>query len=151
MKNGIMLRFITLAILMVCGNGLMSRAASPGWFSIHVVFSAKAYWDGNLKSCVPREKGGCCHIWTDNLPGPGQIIGELMTTDNSVVFVISKSKGLDRETYNEFFSQGQFILDGPITFEPEILNKVSLPRAFSVPSGKYRVTLTGDEIKVYFK
>jgi hypothetical protein len=143
---------MVLAIVFVSGNGFVSQASSPSIINLHVVFSSKAYWDGPSQSCIPREKGGCCHIWLDNLPGPGQIIGELSAQDSKLLtLTISRSKGVDRATFEEVFSRGNFSMNGDVTFSPEVLKKLSLPPYYSIPAGEYRVTISGDIITVYFK
>lgn len=142
---------MALAILFVSGIVSGSQASSPFIINIHVVFSSKAYWDGASQSCLPREKGGCCHIWADNFPGPGQIIGELAAEGPRLLtFTISRSKGIDRETFNEVFSRGKFSMNGEVSFSPEVLKKLSLPPSYAVPTGDYRFTVAGDIITVYF-
>lgn len=131
---------------------IASKAAPRGLFGIHIVLSAKAYWDGEKKSCVPREKGGCCHIWTDNVLGPGDMAGELENPGNgSLILTISKSKGMLPETYNQYFRTGKLVLDGTMTFAPEVLSKLNLRRDFTVPGGAYSCTFNGDLIVVTLK
>jgi hypothetical protein len=127
-------------------------ASTPALFGIHVVITSKAYWDGPSKSCLPREKGGCCHMWTDNMPGPGQIVGELSNAPASgLQLKISQTKGIDKETFMNHFRNGRFDIRGPITFEPEVLSKLGLSANFTVAQGEYPYTVNGDEITIRFK
>ncbi len=120
---------------------------------IHVVFSAKAYWDGPTKSCIPREKGGCCHIWVEGMePGPGEMAGEMtMVRDKTCQFTVSRSKGMNTEHRMNCFSDGKFNLDGPLTFDPDLLKKLGFDENFTVPAGTYPVTFSGDILTITFK
>jgi hypothetical protein len=125
----------------------------PMMRQIHVVFSAKAYWDGITKSCLPREKGGCCHIWTERMePGPGEISGEMILVRGGIFqLTVSRDKGMDKETYVKYFSDGKFILDGPVTFDPDVLSKLGVDGRYVVPSGTYPFTANGDLLTITFK
>ena len=153
MKKAGFIFTLLLTGMMICGNTLTSFASGPGIINLHIAISSKAIWSQEKEDCIPREKGFCLHLWsTDNLPGSGQIIGELGYDNNKVlVLVFAKGKGIDRETYDRYFTGGKFMADGPITFSSEVLKKLGLPSAFSLPAGAYRCAVTGDEIKVYLK
>ena len=118
---------------------------------IHIVISSKAYWDGATQSCVPRERGGCCHIWTDKLIGPGQIAGDFEKANGILILSISGTKALDKATFDKFFQNGKFILDGPLTFSPEVLSKLELQGNYTIPAGSYAYNISGDLITVTFK
>jgi hypothetical protein len=130
-----------------------AKAVSPMLFSIHVVFSARSYWDGPTKSCIPREKGGCCHIWKDGMiPGPGEISGEMvLLKDRSIQFTVSRGKGMTNETYLKYFSGGRFALDGPITFDPSVLSGLGVDLNYEVPPGNYPYSANGDLVTITFK
>jgi len=138
--------------MMICGNTLTSFASGPGIVNLHIAISSKSIWNQETKNCEPREVGFCMHIWADAFPGQEQIVGEISCSDGkSLVLTLSKIKGIDRETYDRYFKSGKFMADGPITFSSEVLKKLGLPSAFSLPAGAYRCTVTGDEITVYLK
>jgi hypothetical protein len=130
-----------------------AKFVPPGIIPIHIVFSAKAYWDGPTKSCLPRDKGGCCHIWIEGMePGPGEIIGELILIKGNIFqLTVSKVKGIKAETYNSNFSNGKFNLDGTMTFDPNILSKFGIDTKYFVPPGIYSVTTNGDMLTIIFK
>ncbi len=137
--------------LFLAFNFITANAAPHGVLGIHVVFSAKAYWDGQTKSCCPREKGGCCHIWLDRFVGPGQITGTMETSGGNLIFTASKSKGMQPETYGQLFNAGKFILDGPMTFSSEVLSKLGLRSDFILPAGAYSCSFNGDDIVITLK
>ena len=151
MKTTVKLSVIMKSIFVsVCFT--FAKAAPHGLFGINVAISAKAYWDGQTKSCLPREKGGCCHIWVDGPVGPGDKFGSLENPGNgSLVYTVSKRKGMLPETNKQYFGSGKFFIDGPITFSPDVLSKLSLKSDFSIPGGAYLCTFNGDEIIIIFK
>lgn len=144
---------VLLVSLLWAVSAFSANAVSPVFFSIHVVFSSKSYWDGPSKSCIPREKGGCCHIWADGMiAGPGEISGEMVVLKDRIIqFTVSRGKGMNTETYQKYFSGGRFTLDGPITFEPAVLSKLGLDPSYSVPAGSYPVSSNGDLVTVTFR
>jgi hypothetical protein len=119
---------------------------------IHVVISSKAYWDGPTKSCLPRVKGGCCHIWIEGMvSGQGEISGEMdLLKGNIFQLTVSKDKGMNNETYLKYFSDEKFILDGPITFDPGVLKKLGIDGNYVVSSGTYPVTTNGELLTITF-
>ena len=125
----------------------------PGIIPIHVVFSARAYWDGPSKSCLPREKGGCCHIWIEGMvPGPGEIFGDLVLERGNIFqLTVSRGKGMDKETQLKYFSDGTFNLEGIITFDPAVLSKLGISGNYVVPASKYPVSANGDMLTITFK
>jgi len=144
--------FLMISILL-CNSIFSAKFSTIPLFPIHVVFSAKSYWDGETKSCIPREKGGCCHIWLEGMvPGPGEISGEMVLVRGKVIqLTVSRIKGMNKETHMRFFSEGFFTLDGPITFDPDILFKLGLRDSYVVPAGKYPYSMNGDVITITFK
>lgn len=152
MKKIKFLSAIILCTVIISRISLASYAFSPSFLGISIIMTSKAYWDGPTKSCLPRDKGFCCHIAVNTMPGHGQISGTLEVNESNIlVLTVSKGNGLDRESYNEIFSKDKFILDGDITFSPEVMNKLRLPLTYSIPAGEYPYTTTGDVINVYFK
>jgi hypothetical protein len=143
---------LVISFLVVSGSILASRASSPSLLGISIIMTSKAYWDGPTKSCLPRDKGFCCHVSFNTMPVHGQILGEIEISDaNSMVLTIAKTKGLDRETFMEYFTKDKFMLNGPITFSPEILEKLKLPLSYSIPAGEYSYSVAGDVIRVFLK
>jgi hypothetical protein len=134
-------------------SAVATKVITAGMLPIHVVFSAKAYWDGPSKSCIPREKGGCCHIWMDGMePGPGDIPGEMtMSRGNSLQLAVSRGKGMNNESWRKYIADGKFILDGPITFDPEVLSRLGAEKGVVVPAGSYPVTSNGDQLIITFQ
>lgn len=120
---------------------------------IHVVFSAKAYWDGPSKSCIPREKGGCCHIWLGDMqPGAGEFVADIVLMKDKVIqATVSRGKGMNKETFLKYFSDGKFNLDGPITFDPAVLGRLGLDAGYVIPPGAYPVTTNGDQMTITFR
>jgi hypothetical protein len=139
--------------LMCAVSAFSANTVSPMLFSIHVVFSARSYWDGPSKSCIPREKGGCCHIWKDGMiPGSGEISGEMVVLKDKVIqFTVSRGKGMNSETFLKYFSGGRFTLDGPITFEPGVLSRLGIDGNYEVPPGTYPYSSNGDLVTITFK
>jgi len=151
MKTTIKIAVILLSLFMVF-QFVRVNAASRGIIPIHVVFSAKAYWDGQTKSCLPREKGGCCHIWMDQPIGTGQIIGNLeINPEGSLVFTVSKTNGMQAETFKQYFEGGKFLLDGSLTFSAEVLSKLGLKSDFTISAGIFPCTFKGDTIIIPLK
>ena len=128
------------------------NAAPKGIIGIHVIFSSKAYWDGVTKSCLPRDKGGCCHVWVDHAVGPGQIIGTLENAGNGkLIFTTSKAAGMQPETFTQLFIGDKFVLEGTLTFSSEVLSKLGLKSDFTIPGGTYPFTTNGDSITIPIK
>ena len=152
MKTIYRISFPLMSILLAFGV-FAAKMVPPGIVPIHVVFSSKAYWDGPSKSCLPREKGGCCHIWLDGMePGPGEISGELVLFNGKIFQLsFSRSKGLKNETYLKYFTDGKFTLDGPVTFDPNVLSKLEIDEKYVIPPGTYSVTANGDLLTIIFK
>ncbi len=146
-------KIFAIFLSMFLAFNVMAVNTTPcGIFNIHVVMSAKSYWDGASKSCLPREKGGCCHIWFDRAIGPGQMGGNLEMDANLLfTFTTSKSKGMQPETFDQLFRGGKFILDGPLTFSQEVLSKLGLKNDFTIPGGAYPCSFNGDDIIITFK
>jgi hypothetical protein len=143
---------LVLSVVIISRISFATSAYSPSFLGINIIMTSKAYWDGPTKSCLPRDKGFCCHISVTAMPGHGQISGTLEVNEsNTLVLSVSKPSGLDRETYNEYFSKDKFLLDGDLTFSQEILNKLRLPAGFTISSGEYPYTTTGEMIRIYFK
>ena len=91
-------------------------------------------------------------MWTESMPGPGQIVGELSNAPASgLQLKISQTKGIDKETFMNHFRNGRFDIRGPITFEPEVLSKLGLSANFTIAQGEYPYTVNGDEITIRFK
>ncbi|MCX6304227.1 MAG: hypothetical protein NT040_04605 [Bacteroidetes bacterium] len=130
-----------------------AKAIPPGMLGVHVVFSAKAYWDGPSKSCIPREKGGCCHIWAEGMePGPGEIFGEMVVLNDKIIrMTVSRGRGMTNETYGKYFSDGKFHLDGPMTFDPNVLSRLGIEGKYMIPPGTYPCTANGDMLTIIFK
>jgi len=63
----------------------------------------------------------------------------------------SRGKGMNKETYMKYFSDGKFNLDGPMTFDPKVLSQLGIGSDYVVPSGTYPVTINGDMLTVTFK
>jgi hypothetical protein len=149
LKNCFVLLMALLPGLPVFSGALVSPPKLP----LHIVFSSKAYWDNASKSCIPREKGGCCHIWIEGMvPGSGEIAGDLViTAGNSLQFTFTRRKGMNNETSRPYLIGGQFVLDGPVTFEPEVLSRLGAERNLIIPAGTYPVAQNGDTITVTFK
>jgi hypothetical protein len=149
-----MYRISALLVSLLLAVNVIAVKAIPGSiFPIHVVFSAKSYWDGPSKSCLPREKGGCCHLWLEGMePGPGEISGELVMLRGKIIqLTVSRVKGMNNETYLKYFSDGKFTLEGPITFEPNVLTRLGIEGYYVVPAGTYPFTSNGDVITITFK
>ena len=144
---------VLLISLLLAVNGYSEKVTPPLMRSIHIVFSAKAYWDGTTKSCTPREKGGCCHIWTERMvPGPGEIVGEMvLLKDKIILMTVSRSKGMNNETWRKYFSEGKFNFDGPITFDPEVLLNLGIDRNYILPASDYPYAVNGDNLTITFK
>ena len=149
------MRFLSalLICLLLAGFVKNSDATPPGLFGVHVVISSKSYWDGPSQSCLPREHGGCCHIWIDGMvPGPGEISGEIeILRGKELKFTVSRAKGVSAELYRQYFSGGKFTLDGPVTFESRVLEKLGLDPNFVLAPGVYPVSVRGDDLIVTFK
>ncbi|MFZ4520528.1 MAG: hypothetical protein ACOYNC_02415 [Bacteroidales bacterium] len=143
---------IILMSIMVSLN-LMAVKPPSGMLALHVVVSAKSYWDGPSKSCIPREKGGCCHIWVDGMePGPGEISGEMVVLRDKVIqFTVSRGKGMNNETYRNVFNGGSFTLEGPVTFDPKVLSGLGLDVSYSIPAGRYPYAVNGDRLTIMFR
>jgi hypothetical protein len=152
MKTIIRTSFL-LSVLLVALSTYAVKVIPPGIIPFHVVITSKAYWDGPTKSCLPREKGGCCHIWFDGMtPGPGEIHGEITQLDGRTLqMTIYRKKGLRDDTWQEYFRDGKFMLDGYLTFDPEILSKLGLPKSFQLPPGNYPYSMKGDQVTVIFR
>jgi hypothetical protein len=152
MKTIKLFTVLILSIVIVSRISFATSAYSPSFLGISIIMTSKAYWDGPTKSCLPRDKGFCCHIAFNTMPGHGQISGTLEVNESNIlVLSVSKPAGLDRETYNEYFSKDKFILDGDLTFSQEVLNKLRLPAGFTISSGEYPYTTAGETIRIYFK
>ena len=142
-----------LLMSMFLATGVFAaKFTPPGIVPIHIVFSGKAYWDGATKSCLPRERGGCCHIWVDALaPGTGEIFGEMAPVSGNILqLTVSKSKGMGPDTYMKYFSDGKFTVDGSITFDPNVLSKLGVNVNLVVPAGSYPFILKGDLLIITF-
>lgn len=126
--------------------------APPAAF-IHVVISSKSYWDGPTKSCLPREKGGCCHLWIEGMvPGPGEIGGDLLPAGGRTLqLVVKLQKGLKNDVWQSGFRDNTYTLDGAITFEPEVLARLGLDRNFTIPAGTYPCSTSGDLATITFR
>lgn len=86
------------------------------------------------------------------LTGPGEISGEVAAVKGKVIqLTVSRGKGMNQETYKNYFANGQFNLDGPITFDPDILSRLGVDGRYVVPSGTYPFTVSGDLITITFK
>jgi hypothetical protein len=147
-------KYILILVAGILFGGNVPAAGLPsGMLSVHVAVSAKAYWDGATKSCIPREKGGCCHIWVEAMePGPGEICGDMaLIRGNIFQLSFSRGKGLNNDTWQRYFADGKFLADGPITFDPAVLMQLGLPGGYVIPSGSYPVAVNGDQIVITFK
>ncbi|MEI7896386.1 MAG: hypothetical protein WCJ26_05085 [bacterium] len=147
-RTSVLFLFVLLGINASAANLFPARM-----LSVHVAVSAKAYWDGQTKSCLPREKGGCCHIWLEGMnPGPGEISGELVFVNgNTFQLTVSRGKGMTNETYLKYFSEGKFNQDGPVTFDPAVLSKLGIEASYVIPSGSYPATISGDLVTITFR
>jgi hypothetical protein len=143
---------VLLLSLFLALNVIAAKSVPGSMFLIHVVISTKSYWDGPTKSCLPREKGGCCHIWIEGMePGPGGISGEMALGKGNVIkLTVSRNTGMTDDTYKKCFAEGKFILDGPITFEPGILTRLRADANYIIPAGTYPITINGDLITITF-
>ena len=105
MKTNYRAAFLLMGLLLAI-SGFSTKLTPTLMLPVHIVFSAKSYWDGATKSCLPREKGGCCHIWLEGMePGPGEISGEMVLVKNKIIqLTVSRGKGLNRETWLKYFS-----------------------------------------------
>lgn len=127
-----------------------NQPAKPSKFEI--VFSAKAYWDGQTKSCLPREKGCCFHISFNAIILEGQMIGEMTyTATDGLVFTFNKRTGITPQTFKELFGSGKFVLDGTGTLSDEIIRMLRLPVNYTIPAGNYGFRTSGDMISITFK
>jgi hypothetical protein len=119
---------------------------------IEIDFSTKAYWDGQTKSCLQREKGFCLHISIGVDKPTGNMIGSLNYSPiDGLIFTFNKKTGVISSTFNEFFMGGFFIMDGDGTFSDELLLKLGLPRGYRIPAGKYPYFENGGIVTIVFK
>ena len=145
---------IALLLSLVFTTGVFSATSHAVMkLPVHVVFSAKAYWDGPSKSCIPREKGGCCHIWLDGMePGAGEITADIVLVKDKIIqATVSRGKGMTKETFMRYFSEGKFNIDGPITFDPAVLSRLCIDAGYVVPTGAYPVNTNGDQMTIIFR
>jgi hypothetical protein len=152
MKTIFRISLLSIATFIAFG-AVSANVFQPKFLSIHIVMSSKSYWDGPTKSCIPREKGGCCHIWTDGMTtGAGEISGELSTERSRMLqLTVSRGKGMNNDTYLKYFSDGRFTLDGPVSFDPNILSGLGLDPGYTIPAGAYPFTANGDKLTITFK
>jgi len=152
MKTNYRAAFLLMGLLLAI-SGFSTKLTPTLMLPVHIVFSAKSYWDGATKSCLPREKGGCCHIWLEGMePGPGEISGEMVLVKNKIIqLTVSRGKGMNRETWLKYFSDGKFNLDGPLTFDPAVLSRLGADPDCTVPQGAYPVAANGDLLTITFK
>jgi hypothetical protein len=119
---------------------------------IGIDFSTKAYWDGQTKSCLQREKGFCLHISIELNMLPGHIIGSINYSPiDGLIFTFNKKTSVLSETFDELFKGGFFIMDGDGTFSDDLLLKLGLPQGYRIPAGKYPYTENGGIVTVVFK
>ena len=143
---------VMLVVVLTSGVLTESVAGSVGIGGIGITLSTKAHWDGATQSCLPQERGWCLHISFNLMPVQGQIIGTIEKTDpGTVTLRISRSKGMDKEMYDKYFTDKVLIVNEPVTIEPAILEKLGLPKTFTISEGEYPYMIQGDDLVITIK
>jgi hypothetical protein len=85
-------------------------------------------------------------------PGAGEITAEIVLVKDKIIqATVSRGKGMTKETFMRYFSEGKFNLDGPITFDPAVLSRLGIDAGYVVPPGAYPVNTNGDQMTIIFR
>jgi hypothetical protein len=126
---------LPVLMLMLMGKGVQAYSSPVG---IGIDFCTKAYWDGQTKSCQPREHGFCLHITIEVVILQGHMIGSINNTQaDGLTFTFSKKTGILQSTFDELFKGGYFVMDGEGTLSDDLLQKLGLKEGYRIPAGKY--------------
>ncbi len=143
---------VVLVVILTSSLSKESVAGSTGIGGIGISISTRAYWDGQTQSCLPQERGWCLHISFNLMPVQGQIVGTIEKTDpGTVTLRISKSRGMDREMFKKYFTEKVLIVNEPVTIEPALLEKLGLPKNFTIPEGEYPYSIQGEDLVITIK
>jgi hypothetical protein len=149
MKKLVLVSSLIIVVLTGCFQMSTANASTP--VGLGITFVTKAYWDGQTKSCISRDKGFCFHltIGTDR-PIGGQVLGSASVVNNVLIFTFSKTTGITSDTFNALFNNGSIVLDGDGTFSSDALSQLGLSSNYYIPAGTYSYTVNGDIVTITF-
>ena len=130
---------------------MAEASSSSSLLGISIYFSTKAYWDGETKSCMPRERGWCLHIELDGQsPVPiGTIRGEISNLKTTgLILSFNKKTGVTAETFSKYFKNGKIFIDGEVTMPDDLTRKLGLAPSFVIPEGAYAYKESGETVTI---
>lgn len=68
------------------------------------------------------------------------------TSNGKLKLIFDRHAGMDRETYDAFFSKGHFVFEVETVVPAELCRKLGLPQGYRIRPGKYPVERNGSAL-----